>query len=52
LFSQDACKVLLHKVMVAGNWFGYNESGKLVMPESAKEWAKLNFGPEHEKELK
>jgi H+-transporting ATPase len=41
-FIQDACKVYLVRTMSAYNWFGYNDTGKLVVPQSALDWAEEN----------
>jgi len=37
-FVQDAIKVFFHGLMTRHNWFGYNDTGKLVLPESAIQW--------------
>jgi H+-transporting ATPase len=35
---QDAAKVWFHTQMSARNWFGYLNTGKLELPESALQW--------------
>ncbi len=37
-FVQDACKVGYFSLMVKHNWFGYNNTGILVMPASANQF--------------
>eukprot|EP00475_Leptophrys_vorax_P024999 TRINITY_DN3479_c0_g1_i1.p1 TRINITY_DN3479_c0_g1~~TRINITY_DN3479_c0_g1_i1.p1 ORF type:complete len:552 (+),score=168.33 TRINITY_DN3479_c0_g1_i1:23-1657(+) len=37
-FIQDAAKVYIYKVMTAGNWFGVNQTGQVVLPESTKKY--------------
>jgi len=37
-FIQDACKVAFFNLMVKYNWFSFNETGRLVLPQSAREY--------------
>ena len=37
-FIQDACKVLCVQAMIKYNWFGYNETGKVVFPQSTLDY--------------
>ena len=41
-FIQDACKVGLYALIRKYNVFGYNNTGKLVMPESALKYISEN----------
>ena len=46
-FVQDAIKVFCHGLMTRHNWFGCNDTGKLVLPESALQWKRDH---EHDEE--
>ena len=37
-FVQDAAKVVAYRIMVAYNWFGYNDTGKMEFGESTLKW--------------
>jgi H+-transporting ATPase len=39
---QDACKVAFGHVMVRYNWFGINDTGKVVLPESTLQYIRDN----------
>ena len=41
-FIQDMCKVAFCSNMVARNWFGYCDTGKLVLPDSVIRWQEEN----------
>jgi H+-transporting ATPase len=41
-FVQDACKVYAWHLMKTYNWFGINDTGKVVLPESTLEYIRKN----------
>jgi len=51
-FIQDACKVLCVTWMVKYNVFGYNDTGKVVLPQSAIEYRDKNKQADMNKSLK
>jgi len=41
-FIQDFCKVQFYALMVKYNWFGWNDTGKLVLPQSTLDYIAKN----------
>ena len=41
-FIQDAAKVLLYRTIEKYNWFNWNDTGKLVLPESTRRYIAEN----------
>lgn len=48
---QDACKVLFYRVMIAYNLFGYNDTGKLQLSDTTRQYIENNKSRDMEESL-
>jgi len=49
---QDFCKVILYKLMIKYNWFGWNDTGHVVLPQSTLNYIAANKTKDIEKSTK
>ena len=50
-FVQDVCKVLIYKVMISYNLFGYNDTGKLQLSDTTRQYIEDNKSKDMEESL-